>query len=68
VANCQDHPLSIARRLWQHARPSGTALALDSGTGFVCNRAKWFGAAPWSRIMLEIQNLASIIAVRPTDP
>jgi hypothetical protein len=28
-------PLSIARRLWQHARPSGTALALDSDTGFM---------------------------------
>ena len=39
-------PLPIARRLWQHARPNGTAVAVDGDTGSqVCNRAKSFGAA-----------------------
>jgi hypothetical protein len=61
-------PLPIARRLWQHARPSGTAIAVDrdtgSGSASAPNRAEHSVAT----ICGDLENLTSIATDRTTNP
>jgi hypothetical protein len=49
-------PLPIARKLWQHARPNGAAVAVDSDTGSLQSRRIVRGGSrtPRSRITVEI--------------
>jgi ERF superfamily len=65
-------PLPIARRLWQHARPNGTAVAVDRDTGsssaIALNRSEQHSVATIPDRGGDLVNVASIATDRPTNP
>jgi ERF superfamily len=65
-------PLPIARRLWQHARPNGTVVAIDrdagSGSVIAPNRSDQHSVAPIPDRGGDVENVASSVADRPTNP
>jgi hypothetical protein len=65
-------PLPIARRLWQRARPNGTAVAGDGDTGsrsaIASNRSEQPSIATIPDCGGDLQNAASTISDRPTNP
>jgi hypothetical protein len=65
-------PLPIARRLWLHARPSGTAVAVDSDAGsrsaIPPNRSEQHSDAPIPDRGSDVENEASIALDRPINP
>jgi hypothetical protein len=66
------NPLPIARRLWQHARRNGTAVAIDrdAGLGSVLapNRSDQHSVATIPDRRGDLENLASIATDRTTNP
>jgi hypothetical protein len=65
-------PLPIARRLWQHARRNGTAVAIDgdagSGSVIAPNRSDQHSVATIPDHRGDLVNVASILTDRPTNP
>jgi ERF superfamily len=65
-------PLPIARRLWQQARPNGTAVAIDGDTGsrpaIALNRSEQHPVATIPDRGGDLENVASIVTDRPTSP
>jgi hypothetical protein len=65
-------PLPIAHRLWQHARPNGTAVAIDGDTGsrpaIALNRPEQHPVATIPDRGGDLENVASIVTDRPTSP
>jgi hypothetical protein len=63
-------PLPIARRLWLHARPSGTAVAVNgdtgSGSAFAPNRAE-HSVATIPDLGGDLESLTSIVTDRDTN-
>jgi hypothetical protein len=49
-------PLPIARRLWQHARPNGTAVAINEAVATIPDHGG------------DVKNLTSIVTDTPTNP
>jgi hypothetical protein len=64
-------PLPVARRLWLHARPDGTAVAVDSDAGsrsaIASNRSEQHSDAPIPDRGKDVEN-ASIALDRTTNP
>jgi ERF superfamily len=65
-------PLPIARRLWLHARSNGAALAVSRDTGsrsaIAPNRSEQHSVATIPDRGGDLENLASIVTDRPTNP
>jgi hypothetical protein len=65
-------PLPIARRLWQRARPNGTAAAIDGDIGsrpaIALNRSEQHSVAAIPDRSGVLENVASIVSDRPTSP
>jgi ERF superfamily len=65
-------PLPIARRLWQLARPNGTAAAVDGDSGsssaIASNRSEQHSVATIPDRSGDLENLTSIVTNRPTNP
>jgi hypothetical protein len=65
-------PLSIARRLWQHARPNGTVVAVDGDIGSRSaigpNRLGQHSVATIPDRGGDLENVVSIVTDRPTNP
>jgi hypothetical protein len=65
-------PLPIARRLWQHARPNGAAVAVDGDaepmSAIAPNRSEQQSVATILDQRGDLENVASIVADRPTNP
>ena len=65
-------PLPIARRLWQHARPNGMAVAIDGDAGsksaIAPNRSEQHSVATIPDRGGDLENVASIVTDRPTNP
>jgi hypothetical protein len=65
-------PLPIARRLWQHARPTGTAVAVDRDTGtksaIAPNRSEQHAVATIPDRDGDLVNVVSIVTDRSTNP
>jgi len=65
-------PLPIARRLWKHARPNGMPVAVDGGAGpmsaIAPNRSEQHSVATIPDCGGDLQNVASTITDRPTNP
>jgi hypothetical protein len=63
-------PLPIARRLWQHARPNGTAVAIDrdarSESAIAPNRLDQHSVATIPAHREDLEKLTSIVTNRPT--
>jgi hypothetical protein len=64
-------PLPIARRLWQHARPNGTAVAVNGDIGSMSaiapNRSEQHSIATIPDRGGDLEN-AAIVTDRPTNP
>ena len=65
-------PLPIARRLWLHARPSGTTVAIDGDSGsrsaIAPNRSEEHSVATIPDRSGDLENLTSIVTDRTTNP
>jgi hypothetical protein len=65
-------PLPIARRLWQHARSNGTALAGDGDTAsrsaIAPNRSEQHSVATIPDRGGDLENVASVVTDRPINP
>jgi ERF superfamily len=65
-------PLPIARRLWQHLRPNGTALAINEYIGPKVSiapiRSEQHPVATNPDRGGDVTNVASIVTDRPTNP
>jgi hypothetical protein len=65
-------PLPIARRLWQHGRPNGTAVAVDgdTGSGFAItpNRSEEHSVARIPDRGRDVESKASTVIDRPNNP
>jgi hypothetical protein len=65
-------PLPIARRLWLHARSNGAALAVSRDTGsrsaIAPNRSEQHSVATIPDRGGDLDNVASIVTDRPTNP
>jgi hypothetical protein len=65
-------PLPIARRLWQRARPNGAAVAVNGDAEpmsvIAPNRSKQQSVATILDQRGDLENVASIVADRPTNP
>ena len=65
-------PLPIARRLWQHARPNGTVVAVDGDIGSRSaigpNRLEQHSVATIPDRGGDLENVVSIVTDRPTNP
>ncbi len=65
-------PLPIARRLWQRARPNGMPVAVDGDAGsrsaIAPNRSEQHSVATIPDRGGDLENVASIVTDRPTNP
>jgi hypothetical protein len=65
-------PLPIARRLWQHARPNGTAVAVDEDIGSTSaiapNRSAQRTGATIPDRGGDLESIASMLTDRPAGP
>jgi hypothetical protein len=65
-------PLPIARRLWLHARPNGTTVAIDGDSGsssaIASNRSEQRSVATIPDRSGDLENLTSIVTARTTNP
>jgi hypothetical protein len=65
-------PLPIARRLWLHARPNGTAAAVNGDIGSMSaiapNRSEQHSVATIPDRGGDVESEASILTDRPTNP
>jgi hypothetical protein len=72
VANDQDRSAADARRLWQHARPNGTVVAVDGDIGSRSaigpNRLEQHSVATIPDRGGDLENVVSIVTDRPTNP
>jgi hypothetical protein len=60
-------PLPIARRLWLHARPNGTAVAVDGDSGSAPNLVEQHSVVAIPDRGGDLENLTSIVADRPIN-
>ena len=65
-------PLPVARRLWLHARPNGTTVAVDGDSGsrsaIASNRSEQHSVATIPDRSGDLENLTSIVTDRTTNP